>query len=155
SGTLVRLLGLGKPAIVSRTGAFAEIPDGCCAKIDLDESEEELLLATLRALVADPGLRRAMGENARRYVAAQTPAASAAAMASVLGGTVEELGDPAPAPPPLASYPPDDLFTALVRDTAAELADLGVGEDEDDALRPVAEALVELDLDRAGRGAGA
>ncbi len=76
SGTLVRLLGLGKPVIVSRAGAFAEVPDGCCAKVGLDEDEEELLLATLRALADDPGLRQAMGDNARRYARAQTPATS-------------------------------------------------------------------------------
>ena len=69
SGTLIRLLGLGKAVVVSNTAAFAEIPDGCCAKIDLDATEEELLFVTLRALATDPDLRRRMGENARRHIA--------------------------------------------------------------------------------------
>ncbi|HBL31843.1 MAG TPA: glycosyl transferase family 1, partial [Acidobacteria bacterium] len=64
SGTLIRLLGMGKPVIVSHTGAFSEIPDDCCAKIDLDETEEELLAAVLLRLATDEPLRRRMGENA-------------------------------------------------------------------------------------------
>ena len=153
SGTLVRLLGLGKPVIVTRAGAFAEIPDGCCAKVALDEDEEELLVATLRTLADDPGLRQAMGDNARRYAGAQTPETSAAAYAEVVRRAVEERWQAAPCPPPLAPYPPHDLFSELVRDTSGDLADIGVREGDGDVLAPVAQALVELDLDRAGRGA--
>ncbi len=39
SGTVVRLLGLGKPLIVNETGSFAEIPDDAAAKVPLDDSE--------------------------------------------------------------------------------------------------------------------
>lgn len=150
SATLMRLFGLGKPVIVSNAGAFAEVPDGCCAKVDLDEDEEEVLLAYLRALAADPALRRTMGDNARRHVAAHTPEASAAAYAAVLRQCVEERWRPPPCPPPLAPYPEHDLFSELVRATAADLADIGVAEAEDEALAPVARAMVELGLDRAG-----
>jgi glycosyltransferase involved in cell wall biosynthesis len=45
SGTVIRLLGLGKPLIVNETGSFAEIPDDACAKVPLDDTEEDLLLA--------------------------------------------------------------------------------------------------------------
>ncbi|HEV7784558.1 MAG TPA: glycosyltransferase family 4 protein, partial [Thermoanaerobaculia bacterium] len=69
SGTVIRLLGLGKPLIVSNSGAFAEYPDDCCAKVDLDDTEEELLLGYLRTLAADETLRRRMGDNARRHMA--------------------------------------------------------------------------------------
>jgi glycosyltransferase involved in cell wall biosynthesis len=153
SGTLVRLLGLGKPVIVTRAGAFAEIPDGCCAKVDLDEDEEEVLVATLRALADDPSLRQAMGDNARRHVGAQTPEVSAASYAEVVRRAVEERWRAAPCPPPLAPYPAHDLFAELVRDTSAELADLSVGERDDEVLASIAHALVQLDLDRAGGGA--
>jgi glycosyltransferase involved in cell wall biosynthesis len=152
SGTLVRLLGLGKPVVVSRAGAFAEIPDGCCAKVDLDEHEEDLLLATVRALAGDHGLRATMGENARRYAGAHTPERSAAAYAGVLRRAVEERWRPAPTPPPLAPNPAHDLFAELVRDAAAELADAGAGEG-DGTLGEIAAALVELGLDSAGKGA--
>ena len=153
SGTLVRLLGLGKPVIVTRAGAFAEIPDGCCAKVALDEEEEELLVAMLRALADDPGLRQAMGDNARKHAGAQMPETSAAAYAEMVRRAVKERWRPAPCPPPLAPYAPHDLFAELVRDTSADLADLGAGENDGGVLGPVAQALVELDLDRAGRGA--
>ena len=152
SGALPRLLGLGKPVVVTRAGSFAEIPDGCCAKVAVDEDEEELLLATLRALHDDGGLRRAMGESARRHVAARTPQASAAAYAAVLERAVAERWRPAATPPPLAPFAADDLFAELVRDVAADLADVGAVEGDEEVLAPLAAALVELDLDRAGRG---
>jgi glycosyltransferase involved in cell wall biosynthesis len=152
SATLMRLFGLRKPVVVSRTGAFAEVPDGCCVKVDLDEDEEELLLAALRALAADSRLREAMGEAAGRLVAAQTPAASAAGYAELLRRSVAEGWKAAPCPPPLAPFPPEDLFAELARDTSAALADLGVDEGDEEALAPVARAMVELGLDRAGSG---
>jgi glycosyltransferase involved in cell wall biosynthesis len=148
SGTLIRLRGVGKPVVVTRAGAFAEVPDGCCAKIDLDEHEEPLLAATLGALAEDSDLRRAMGEAARRHVSAQTPAVSAAVYAEVIRRTVEERWTAPANPPPLAPYPPHDLFAELVRRTAADLVDLGTADDE--ALASVARALVDLGLDRVG-----
>ena len=69
SGTVIRLLGLGKPLIVNETGSFAEIPDDCCAKVPLDDTEEDLLVAYLLALARDEPLRLRMGENARRHMA--------------------------------------------------------------------------------------
>src|SRR5262249_30433661 len=138
--------------VVSRTGAFAEIPDGCCAKVDLDESEEELLLATLRALAGDRELRQAIGRNAQRFVGAQTPERSAATCADVLRRAVAWRWSPGPARPPLAPSAAHDLFTTVLRAAAAELADLGVGDEEDTVLGPVAEAAVELGLDDASRG---
>jgi glycosyltransferase involved in cell wall biosynthesis len=149
SGTLIRLLGMGKPVIVSNTGAFSEIPDDCCAKIDLDETEEELLAAVLTRLATDEPLRRQMGENARRHIATfHTLEGSARAYADF----VREIVAARPAPfrpvPPLASYPPDDVLSDLAAAVAAEAADLGIGEDDDELLRALADVLVDLDLDR-------
>ena len=95
SGTLIRLLGLGKAVVVSNTGAFAEIPDDCCAKIDLDATEEELLFAVLRALATDPELRRRMGENARRHIATHhSLEGSARAYADFVRATVAARPEP-------------------------------------------------------------
>lgn len=152
SGTLIRLLGMGKPVIVSNLAAFAEIPDGACAKVDLDETEEELLLSYLRQLAADEGLRRSMGENARNLVAPHTPAASARAYAEVVRQAVEEKLEPVRPVPPLAPYPSGDVLSDLAADLSAEAVDLGVGEMDDDLLRELAAVLVDLDLD--GRPAG-
>ena len=150
SGTVVRLLGLGKPLIVSDAGAFAEIPDDCCAKVGLDESEEELLFAYLRRLAADEPLRHRMGENARRHAAAHhSLAGSARGYAEFLRATVESEARPFRAVPPLAPYPDEDLLSDLIREATAEMVDLGFDETDDDLLREIAEAVVELDLDRA------
>jgi glycosyltransferase involved in cell wall biosynthesis len=147
SGTLIRLLGMGKPVVVSRAGAFAEIPDGAAAKVDVDDREEDLLLAYLRRLIEDAPLRRAMGENARAYAAAHHGlAGSARGYAAFL----REVAAAAPAPfdarPPLLPFPDDDLLSALVRETTTELVDLGAGEADDDLLFAVAEAIAELGL---------
>ena len=69
SASLLRILGAARPVLVSRTGAFAELPDDICIKVDVDDAEEELLLEYLRLLARRPDLRQALGHNARRYVA--------------------------------------------------------------------------------------
>jgi len=149
SGTVIRLLGLGKPLIVNETGSFAEIPDDAAAKVPLDETEEDLLLAYLRALAADEPLRRRMGENARRHMELHHGlAASARGYADLLRETIAAGAAPFRAVPPLAAYPEDDLLSDLVREASAELVDLGVEEGEDDLLRELAAAIVEVDLDR-------
>jgi glycosyltransferase involved in cell wall biosynthesis len=157
SGTLIRLLGLGKPVIVSRAGAFAEIPDDCCAKVDVDDSEEALLYAYLHRLAVDPGLRRVMGENARRHIREQhSLAGSARAYADFIAQTVATGAAAFRAAPPLAPYAPADLLTELVSGVSAELVGLGlVGAsgaegDADVLLREIAASLVELDLDLPG-----
>jgi len=144
SGTLIRLLGLGKPVIVSNLGAFAEIPDGACAKVDLDEFEEDLLFEYLRRLAADEGLRRQMGENARRFVAPHTLEASARGYAEVVERVVAERRSPFRSVPPLAPYPPGDILSDLAADVSAEAVDLGVGEADDELLRELAATMVEL-----------
>jgi glycosyltransferase involved in cell wall biosynthesis len=73
SGTLVRLLNAGIPVITSNLGPFAELPDDCCWKVDVDEWEEDLLLAYLLRVGTDQALRRQMSDNARCYVQAEIP----------------------------------------------------------------------------------
>jgi glycosyltransferase involved in cell wall biosynthesis len=149
SGTVVRLLGLGKPLIVSDAGAFAEIPDDCCAKIAVDDAEEDLLLAYLLRLAADEPLRRRMGENARRYAETHhSIAGSARGYANFLRETIESGAQPFRALPPLVPYAEDDLLADLVREASTDLSDLGVEEADDEVLREIAAAMVELDLDR-------
>jgi glycosyltransferase involved in cell wall biosynthesis len=71
SGTLIRLLGTGKPGLISSLPQNEEIPDDCCWKVDVDDAEEDLLLAYMVELADNESLRDKMGENARRYVAEQ------------------------------------------------------------------------------------
>ena len=156
SGTVIRLLGLGRPLIVTDAGAFAEIPDGCAAKVPPDEREEDLLAAYLGLLARDPGLRREMGEAARRHAAERhSLAGSARGYAAFLheihaARRAGELALPGPPVPPLVPWPEDDLLTDLVAALAADAADLGAGSDEEELLAPLAEAIVELDLDAVG-----
>ncbi len=147
SGALIRLLGMGKAVIVSRVGAFAEIPEGCCAQVDLDESEEDLLVAYLERLAEDGELRRRIGESARRYAAAHHGLeGSARAYAELLREVVAAGTGAAPfrALPPLAPYGEDDVAADLLRAVSAEMCDLGIGEADDPVLGEVAGALVEL-----------
>jgi hypothetical protein len=132
---------------VSNLGAFSEIPDGACAKVDLDESEEDLLFAYLQALAADEGLRREMGENARRHVAPHTPEASARAYVDVVRSVVEEKPKLFRIVPPLARPAAGDVLADLAADVSAEAVDLGVSEADDDLLRDLASVFVDLNLD--------
>jgi glycosyltransferase involved in cell wall biosynthesis len=147
SGTVVRLLGLGRAVVVSDDGTFSEIPEGCCAKVPLDEAEEETLFAYLQLLYKDEGLRREMGENARRHMAEHcTLAGSARAYADF----IKEIAAARPTPfrpaPPLAPYPADDVLTDLLAELTAEASDLGVGEGDEELLAGLAEVVVELGL---------
>lgn len=71
SGTLIRLLGMGKPGLVSNLAQNQEIPDDCCWKVDVDDTEEDLLLAYMVELADNKPLREKMGENARHYLSEQ------------------------------------------------------------------------------------
>lgn len=78
SASLLRIMGAGRPVMVSRTGAFEELPDDCVIKVDVDDAEEELLLEYLRLLAREPALAGALGRNARRYVEKHARLADAA-----------------------------------------------------------------------------
>jgi glycosyltransferase involved in cell wall biosynthesis len=56
----------GKPAIVTDTGVYSELPDNCVRKVR-PEHELDDLTRHLRELVTDANLRKSMGEQARRY----------------------------------------------------------------------------------------
>jgi glycosyltransferase involved in cell wall biosynthesis len=79
SASLLRLLGAGKPTLVSASGSFAELPPGVAAQVDLDISEGDLILEYCRLLAARPELAVAMGVQARNYVAREHTLDGAAA----------------------------------------------------------------------------
>ncbi len=147
SASLLRLLAMGVPTIVTRAGSFAELPAGVVASVPLDEREEELLLADFRALAGDAALRTALGGAARRYVRERhaLPGA-AAAWLRALESAVSAPAGGAPAVPPLAPWDGVDPRIALAAGLGRDLADLGVAESDREALSGVADALVELDL---------
>ncbi|MFO7167597.1 MAG: glycosyltransferase [Chloroflexota bacterium] len=69
SASLLRLLGAGRPTLVTATGSFVELPPGVAAQVDPDFAEGDLILAYCRLLAARPELAAAMGAAAREYVA--------------------------------------------------------------------------------------
>ena len=40
SASLLRILGAARPVLISRTGAFQELPDDVCIKVDVDDAEK-------------------------------------------------------------------------------------------------------------------
>ena len=71
SASLLRIMGAGLPVLVSDTGSFQELPNGCCIKIPVGPVEEALLAEYLIALARDEALRRSLGLAAREFVAEQ------------------------------------------------------------------------------------
>jgi glycosyltransferase involved in cell wall biosynthesis len=69
SASLLRLLGAGRPTLVTASGSFAELPPGVAAQVDADASEGELIAAYGRLLLGRPDLAAQLGSRARAYVA--------------------------------------------------------------------------------------
>lgn len=69
SGTVSRILGAGKACIVNDIGAFSELPDNVCIKIDNDLSYEiDQIFYSLYRLISDINFRNQLSLNARKYV---------------------------------------------------------------------------------------
>jgi glycosyltransferase involved in cell wall biosynthesis len=64
SGSVVRQLSLGKPAIVSDVGWFSELPDQVALKIPVGDGEVDALHAALELIARDAGARTAMARAA-------------------------------------------------------------------------------------------
>lgn len=67
SASVCRAMAAGVPVVVSNVGWFAELPDDCVVKIDVDEAGDAQLRAYLARLIEDEPLRRRIGANARRH----------------------------------------------------------------------------------------
>ncbi|HEV7671932.1 MAG TPA: glycosyltransferase family 4 protein [Thermoanaerobaculia bacterium] len=151
SATLMRLLGLARAVIVTDGGSFTEIPDDACARVPPDESEGELLLEILRRLAKDEPLRRAMGENARRFVSTEHRIEQTAdAYLQAVEG-LHSAPRPARAVPPLAPYPAEEIGNDLIAAVAADLVDLGGGERDAEILAELALELADLGWVERGR----
>jgi glycosyltransferase involved in cell wall biosynthesis len=67
SGSVVRVLALGRPLVVSDVGWFSELPDDVALKVPVDEREVDVLAAALDLLAGNESARAAMGNAARAY----------------------------------------------------------------------------------------
>lgn len=144
SASLCRIMAAGVCAVVADAGWYAELPDDCVVKIDLDEHADALHVAYLEKLMADAPLRARIGANARRHALAVHDAGrSAAAYLDFLREVIARR--------------PRRQFVAAV---AAEMAAIGLGPDDEEVMRRVAAEVAALapahDFDGAAalRGGG-
>ncbi|MFO7866845.1 MAG: hypothetical protein R6V02_08570 [Candidatus Aminicenantes bacterium] len=68
SGSLIRMMGYGRPVLVSDYGSYAEFPDYSVIKIPPGIDEEELIKRFVEALIRDDDFRSSVGREAARYV---------------------------------------------------------------------------------------
>ena len=160
SASLLRLLGAGRPTLVSAVGSFAELPAGVAAQVDTDSAEGDLILAYCRLLLDRPELAEAMGARARAFVAAEhSLEAAALGYARFLAGLYgwpalrkiresplwdlepEERG---PAPAPQAPAPGPHEAPPLIAATGRAIAEIGLGEGEAGLLRAAAQRIAEI-----------
>lgn len=69
SASLLRILAVGRPAVVSDHAQSAELPDAGVVKVPIGEGEGDTLRRELRQLLDDPTALAGLGEGARRHVA--------------------------------------------------------------------------------------
>ena len=67
SASLVEALYFGRPLLVSDTGCYREVPDGCVLKVPL-QNEVPSLHKLLRDLIGDSARRQALGQAGRAHV---------------------------------------------------------------------------------------
>ena len=113
SASLLRILALGRPAVVSDYAQFSELPDDVVVKAPLgDDPEEEarVLAGLLRRLLASPDRLRKMGEAARSFIErGHSPALSARAVAEALVDWSRTPEETPISPPPPRPSPPTSL----------------------------------------------
>lgn len=147
SATALRLLGMGKPVIVSDTGWLGELPDSVAIRVPIDDHEEASLAAALWTLAEEPALRERLGVSARRWVASEhAPERSAALYVDA----VKSLGSRTPLPTrPAETRSPETapgVQKKVVSEVGEALFDLGADELDDEILGAVAEALEDVGL---------
>ena len=68
SRSVLQIMSLGKPVIVSNVGWFSELPDNTCLKVDVDSYQNTILLDFFILLSDNRMVRTTIGENAREYI---------------------------------------------------------------------------------------
>lgn len=80
SGITIRLMGLGKPLIVTRGPETERFPEAACVRVDTGPAEEEMLAASMLALARNKEAAAAMGKRAAAYIAEQHSVSKAAGL---------------------------------------------------------------------------
>jgi glycosyltransferase involved in cell wall biosynthesis len=96
SGSLARSMQCGRPAVVSATGTYLDIPEDLVVHVPPGRLDPAELAVTLERLAADEGLRRRIGEAAAAHMAERARSeATARIYAEAIDATLELLRDPA------------------------------------------------------------
>jgi glycosyltransferase involved in cell wall biosynthesis len=96
SGSLARAMQAGRPAVVSATGTYLDVPDDAVLRVAPGPTDPTELSARIWTLVEDPELRAQMGAAARAHVEDQrTSEATAHGYERAIEGTLALVGDPA------------------------------------------------------------
>ena len=113
SASLLRILALGRPAVVSDYAQFADLPEEVVIKAPLadePEAEAEALAALLGRLLATRDRLRGMGDAARSFIEREhRPEKAARAVAEVLREWSDAPASAASAPRPPHPSPPTSL----------------------------------------------
>jgi len=147
SGSLIRLLGMGVPCVVSDAGPFGALPEGTVIKVPTDYREHRYLAAALLTLADEPGLRHELGRAAAEHVRKRHALpVSAAAYAAGIERILERPYRPVPQVPPLRPFEEGDVGARVAGWVGAALHDLGVSRDDVEAREMVAGIVGELGL---------
>jgi len=108
SASLLRVLALGRPVIVSDYAQFAELPGDVAVKIPLGDGEVESLAGEVARLLGEPSRLEEMARASREFVERHHAPSSAAAAVVEACGEMAELEPPGDAP---AKVPPPTTLT--------------------------------------------
>ncbi len=70
SASVIKMMGAGKPVVLSDHQSMSEFPDDVCLKVPVGEQEEEQLAGKLAFLADNPEERHALGMRSRKYILA-------------------------------------------------------------------------------------
>ncbi|MEZ5331484.1 MAG: glycosyltransferase family 4 protein [Thermoanaerobaculia bacterium] len=117
SASLLRILALGRPVLVSDYAQFTDLPEEVAVRVPLGEREVEELAARVGALGRDPERLAAMSVAARRWIAERhAPERAARAVVEACAGlvTLDPPGqEEAAGPPPPTSLTWSELPGSL------------------------------------------
>lgn len=137
--TPLRLMGLGIPTLLSDIEPLAEFPEGVCAKVIPDAFEEDTLLALLAYLADHDDVRRELGENGMRWIREHHDPAQIAAQ--YISAIKQAIANPPLCCPP--DYRVEHCVAHLVREVAGLACSLGIREQDEGFLRPLAEMIAQ------------
>lgn len=157
SASLLRLLGAGRPVIVTEDPSTAEYDTQGVIRVPVDVGEIEAIAEALVRLARSPDESMRLGHEARAFIEREHSMAAAiegyrAAVAQVTGQVlpiVERLilDEPPPTPPVISTESLEPAATTLW-DTAVADALIALRLDaQDDTIRTVARAMTDLRLD--------